>query len=145
MAYFRCGRRRRPPHVGGSCGYRKSNRILVVLQVVVFIWGYKTLHRKRNQHVTKFYKAPETWAYFFWNDGLRKRKWIWGLGFRVSEIKVIVNRNKRINKFNLVVLQVSCEKDDTGQTDNWVYTFFYGKANQNVNYELYFSVHKTKI
>jgi hypothetical protein len=64
----------------------------------VYSGAIKLFTVKETSMLRNFTKRRETWAYFFWNDSLRKRKWIRGLGFHVSGIKVTVNRNKRINK-----------------------------------------------
>jgi hypothetical protein len=59
----------------------------------------------------------------------------------VSGFKVIASRNKRINKIPASQLL----KDGTEPTEDWAYTIFYGKANENFIEGLYFFVHKTII
>jgi hypothetical protein len=62
-----------------------------------------------------------------------------------QDLRSLQTETKELTKLNLAVLQVSCDKDDTEPTEEWAYTFFYGKANENFIEGLYFFVHKTII
>jgi hypothetical protein len=68
-----------------------------------------------------------------WNGGLRKRKWIWVWNFMCQDLRSLQTEIKELTKLNLAVLHVSCDKDGTEPTEDWAYTFFYGKANENIN------------
>jgi len=58
-----------------------------------------------------------------------------------QDLRSLQAETKELTKF----LQVSCYKDGTEPTEDWAYTVFYGKANENFIEGLYFFVHKTII
>jgi len=60
-----------------------------------------------------------------------------------QDLRSLQTETKELTTLNLAVLQVSCDKDGTEPTEDWPYTFFYGKTNENLIEGLYFFVHKT--